>query len=95
MHFLATNTIKLITTEIGQNVFSIVANVPLMLHLLPLILLLTFSLTSQEQQLVKRNDKKMEKLAAVDGGGLRHSPNYQIEKLNFPRGQGPPNQLRR
>lgn len=55
-HFLATNTIKLTTTEIGQNVFSVVANVPLMLHILPLILLLTFSLTSQEQQLVKRND---------------------------------------
>jgi len=58
VHFLATNTIKLITTEIGQNVFSIVANVPLMFHLLPLILLLTFSLTSQEQQLVKRNARR-------------------------------------
>lgn len=56
VHFLATNTIKLTTTEIGQNVFSIVANVPLMLHCLPLILRLTFSLTSQDQQLVKIND---------------------------------------
>lgn len=35
----------------------------------------------------------MEKLAAVDRGGLRSSPSSQIEKLNFPRGQGPQTQL--
>lgn len=45
VHFLATNTITLITTEIGQNVFSIVANV----HSLALILMLTFSLELQEK----------------------------------------------
>lgn len=55
VHFLATNTITLITTEIGQNVFSIVANVPLMHHSLALILMLTFSLELQEKQ-IERED---------------------------------------
>lgn len=65
VHFLATNTIKLITTEIGQNVFSIVANVPLMLHRLPLILELTFSLIAGA---TSREKCEGGKAACTDGG---------------------------
>lgn len=67
VHFLATNTIKLITTEIGQNVFSIVANVPLMLHRLPLILVLTFSLIAGA---TSREKWEGGKAACLDGGAL-------------------------
>lgn len=58
VHFLATNTITLITTEIGQNVFSIVANVLLLHHSLALILTLTFSLELREKQRERRLEGK-------------------------------------
>lgn len=65
VHFLATNTITLITTEIGQNVFSIVANVPLMYHSLALILMLTFSLELQEKQIEKTRRKGWSSLSST------------------------------
>lgn len=91
--FPGNNTLKLVTTEIGQNVFSIVANIPLMPHSLSDSRANIFFRWLQEQQLLKRNDQKKGKLAGVDGGALRSSPNYQTEKPDLPRGPRAPNSV--